>query len=287
MVKIYDILNVPIDELSCVGGKAYNLSVMKRNGFPVPSGFVLPRETCDIFTQSIDKTELDKLQESFNSNQISKEETLLCLEEFKNKIISQGSCSVLTDYLTTFYNHDHGSTYAVRSSSTVEDSSSKSWAGQFDSFLNIKKDDIAMATLRCISSMYNYRTLIYCSRVNTKLSELEMSVVVQEMVSAKYSGIIFTSNPVTKSSNEIIIEIGLGLGDKYVSGKANPETYIVSKENNLINNFDYKINKNILIELTKISKELEVLFSTYVDIEFAIDDEDNIFILQCRPITTM
>jgi pyruvate,water dikinase len=107
---------------------------------------------------------------------------------------------------------------AVRSSATAEDGADHAWAGQLDSYLNTKKEDLLKNVRRCFASLFTPRAIFY--RLESKLRETRISVavVVQKMVQSEVSGVAFSVHPVTEDRNQILIEAGLGLGEAIVSG---------------------------------------------------------------------
>ena len=177
------------------------------------------------------------------------------------------------------------SAVAVRSSATAEDSEKSSFAGQFDTFLNIQDEkQLFNAIKKCKNSVKSDRAKAYIK--NKKLNNFKMSVVVQKMIDADYAGVVFTVDPVDKKN--ILIEIVMGLGDKLVSGEVTPNNYIVDRKSMHINNKSnsFRFDNKIIKKLAKTALEIESLYKHPQDIEFAIKNNE-IFILQSRPITTL
>ena len=174
---------------------------------------------------------------------------------------------------------------AVRSSATLEDSKKSSFAGQFDTFLNVDdKEQLIAAITKCKISIESKRAKYYIS--GKKLSNVEMAVIVQTMINADYAGVIFTVDPIKKK--HILIEIVKGLGDKLVSGEVTPSSYFIDKTNMKIKNEfnSFNINKNIIQKLVKTALKIESIYKTPQDIEFCVKN-GKIFILQSRPITAL
>lgn len=177
------------------------------------------------------------------------------------------------------------SAVAVRSSATAEDSKKSSFAGQFDTFLNIKNEkQLFKAVEKCKNSVKSARAKAYAK--NKKIRNIRMAVIVQKMIDADYAGVIFTLNPVNKK--DILIEIVRGLGDKLVSGKITPNNYFVDRKFlEIVNKSEsFKIYTNLVKKLAKIALDIELIYKSPQDIEFCIKNNE-IFILQSRPITTL
>lgn len=174
---------------------------------------------------------------------------------------------------------------AVRSSSTMEDSRKTSFAGQFDTFLNINSEKELLKSIeKCWESVKSDRVAAYLK--NKRKARLKMAVIVQKMINADFAGVIFTVDPVKKKN--LLIEMAEGLGDKLVSGKIIPNSYFINKETFKIEkkNELFKIEKALIKEISKVALKIEKAFSFPQDIEFCIKN-NKIFILQSRPITTL
>lgn len=188
--------------------------------------------------------------------------------------------------------HELG-TIAVRSSAIGEDSQQMSYAGQYSSFLNI--DSVPMAKKAIIAvrdSVYSKRVKLYNQRFGIA-DPPKMAVIVQQMVFAKTSGILFTQDPVSKS-DEIIIEASWGLGDKIASGQIIPDFFRLSRAGNILeqragdqSDRSTKVlclNETELGKLYQLARNCENAFGRDLDIEWAFDQQ-MLYLLQCRSIT--
>ena len=177
--------------------------------------------------------------------------------------------------------------YAIRSSSSLEDGITNSFAGQFDTYLNVKPNNINKRVHDCFNSINNKRIKDYIKNQKIKTNKIKMDVIIQEMVNAKYSGIIFTSNP-QGLLNETVIVVGEGLGNNIVEDKILTTTYYYNRTDSVYYYEGLKdyLNKETIERLIKTSEEIKEILGEYLDIEFAIKDNE-IFILQARPITTI
>ena len=118
------------------------------------------------------------------------------------------------------------SKHAVRSSATAEDLPHASFAGQHDTYLNIKgKDEIMRHIIRCWTSLFTERAVTYRLQNGFDHRKVFLSVIVQRMVISDAAGIMFTANPMTSDRKTLSIDAGFGLGEAMVSGMANPDNY--------------------------------------------------------------
>ena len=168
-----------------------------------------------------------------------------------------------------------GCKYAVRSSASAEDGSEFSFAGQFKTYLNVVRADIPEKIHLCVNAVSDKGAAVYAEQNGISLSELKMDVIVQKMVNADISGVMFTSNP-QGLLNETVITVGRGLGEGVVSERVDTTTYYYSTTDKL---YYYEGREDLLRD------HLAVL-GDYLDIEFAVENEI-IYILQARKITTL
>jgi len=233
-------------EIGISGGKASVLSKLYRMHYNVPEGFIVPYYV-------------------FDDNQLPDE------------VIEQ-----LFDKLTTLMTRYHRK-FAVRSSAIAEDSSDASFAGEFETVLNVStKSELvdAIATVR--KSLHAERVKAY-SKSKAITADHEISVIIQVMVDADISGVFFTGNPIRGDRSTMIGNYITGLGDALVSGERNAYEFSIDKDH-LSYTGDHQF-KQYALQLAKIGKELEKEFLLPQDIEFAIANGE-LFILQSRPITT-
>lgn len=177
------------------------------------------------------------------------------------------------------------STVAVRSSATAEDAKNTSFAGQFDTFLNVKNEkELFKSIQKCWKSINSKRAISYLK--NKKIKSVRMAVIIQKMVNADFAGVIFTIDPIYKKYT--LIEIVKGIGNKLVSGEVIPNAYRVNKKNlKIVNKTEvFKLDEFFIKEISKIALKIELLYNFPQDIEFSIKN-NKIYILQSRPITTL
>ncbi|MGW6929553.1 PEP/pyruvate-binding domain-containing protein [Lentzea sp. NPDC054927] len=161
-----------------------------------------------------------------------------------------------------------GGPVAVRSSATAEDLPDLSFAGQHDTVLNVDESRLFDAVLRCWDSLRSERAVAY--RARNGIESAEMAVVVQRMVPADVSGVLFTADPVTGRAEPVINAVR-GLGEALVSGEADSAELLDDAQKS---------------ELVGLGKRIEALYGMPVDVEWALEGK-RFWILQARPITSL
>ena len=312
---IVDLFSSEKVESSEIGNKASNLIKLKQNGMNVPDGIILKS---DAYNSFIIKNHLSDLISDFELK--IKDEDLFCRdskiirEAIENGKIPEEIIDQLKSYSPLF-----DAPVAIRSSGNLEDLTKASFAGQYDTFLNvIGLEQVLLHIKKCYASVWNERAIVY--RKNNKISykNINLAIIIQKMVNAKSSGVLFTCNPLTSDKNEIVIESNFGLGESIVSGIVTPDEYILNreKENKIsiqttrIGNklFTIRPKRDMGVERLPSSEDLieesslsnkqlyqlaslgikieEILKNFPQDIEWAIDDDNILHILQSRPITS-
>jgi phosphohistidine swiveling domain-containing protein len=201
---------------------------------------------------------------------------------------------------------------AVRSSSPAEDREDASFAGQYATLLGIRTVDALIAAVEeCWRSASSSASIAY-RRDHEDAGDVEMAVLIQELVNATAAGVMFTMNPVSDRVDEIVINANFGLGDSVVSGRAEPDTFVLDKGSaktidtrlgtkrvvtrqgseraeefklDEIEREKFSLNDRQLRELWDAAKRLEAHFDAPVDSEWAFID-DTLYMLQARPVTT-
>jgi pyruvate,water dikinase len=305
---------VPLDssdlDIKLVGGKGINLAKMISNGFSVPPALSVTVDAYEMFLDltGIRKTISDILDSTDFDDEASIEDSSEKIRRlFFETPIPQKELAFLKENCFNL----EGEYFAVRSSAVAEDLEDASFAGQQDTYLNVRKHDIAMMVITCWSSYWNARAMKY--RHDTSMNHLEkgMAVVVQKMVKSDISGVMFTSDPVT-GDEHVVIEASWGLGESIVSGLVTPDRYTVSYEGKVLEasirtkekGFYLIDGKNQQVDidpakaaercaddaiLGKIAAEglkLRDHFGLPQDIEWAVED-GKVYILQSRAITTL
>ncbi|WP_430791826.1 PEP/pyruvate-binding domain-containing protein [Actinoplanes sp. G11-F43] len=175
--------------------------------------------------------------------------------------------------------------YAVRSSATAEDLPTASFAGQQDSYLNVSGvDSIVEHVKKCWESLYTERAVAYRKRNGIDERSVRMAVVVQRMVAADVSGVLFTADPVSGDRRVSAVEAVAGLGEQLVSGRVNADHYRV--RDGVISGEGTVLNPVQLRRLVDLGRRIEAHFGSPQDIEWCLAGDD-LFIVQSRPITTL
>ncbi|MCA1841841.1 MAG: hypothetical protein LC792_01370, partial [Actinobacteria bacterium] len=212
-----------------VGGKGANLGLLARAGFPVPSGFSV---TTDAYTEFLRAGNLEEKIEALagdikydDPDQLEK-----VTSEIRDLIVRADLPKNLGLEIAAAYKELGDQPYvAVRSSGTAEDLAEASFAGLHDTYLDIKGADALLdAVKRCWASVWTARATAYRNNKGFDHMQSGIAVVVQMMVEADVAGVMFTGNPMTGATDEIVINASWGLGEAVVSGVTTPDEYVLT-----------------------------------------------------------
>ncbi len=209
------------------GGKAANLARLARAGLPVPRGFVIPT---DAYRQYLSVNRLDGcVLEMARAAQIDQPASLEATSAaIRARFAAAGMEPELEHAIRAAYTAVGQPPVAVRSSATTEDLPDLSFAGQQDTLLNVVgASALLRAVVRCWSSLWTARAIAYRARNEIAHQDAAIAVVVQQMIASEVSGVLFTANPLTGKRSEAVIEATLGLGEALVSGRVEPDRYVV------------------------------------------------------------
>ena len=268
-----------------LGNKGKFLLQMLKADFPVPEGFILDSDVYfDFIIQNGIKDKIDESLKMLDKNNIS-EISIQIITLFDKAVISESIKKEIEKHA------DKKMLYAVRSSGTMEDMSDHSFAGQYDTFLNVKSNDICGKVIDCYKSMFKEVILSYLVDNSISADKLGMSVVVQRMIDADISGICFTVDPSTGNDKEMLIEVSEGLGENIVSGKTAPQQYYFNwyDDVEVIKGEQHSkrlLSKEQLCQFAECFKNIQQFFGYPCDIEFAVKDS-KLYILQSRAITKL
>ena len=303
-------------DLDSVGGKGLSLARLTAAGFAVPAGFTVTTAAYRQFVSDDDlqqaiidlaKPELVGTAVSFDSAS-QRIQSLFAKTDLSDAL--QGQIAAAYAALG-----DGEPPVAVRSSANAEDLPDLSFAGQQDTYLNIRGSDAVFEAVRdCWASLWTARAISYRHEHAIAQEAVAMAVVVQMMVPSEVSGILFTANPATGERSEIIVNASFGLGEAIVGGEITPDTYIIdrdtlavretilgSKEHMLVSaagqgtdtrelsaaeRDQSSLAEPVLRELAQLAIAVERHFGQPQDIEWAVVNR-TLSLLQSRPITNL
>ena len=273
---------------SLVGGKAFNLGKLIAAGLPVPRGFCVTTTAFDHFLASCPRrTELSNLLAQCSGDEIGRIAELS--REVRSCLGEDHVPEVVKDAVLSAWREPGGErSFAVRSSATVEDAAGMSFAGQFESILNVRGADALLAAIKtCWLSLFSERALVYLARQRVPAEKVKMAVLVQEMVEAGHAGVVFTADPLTGATDRFVVEYVSGLGEGLVQGTIQPGRMVVEKQTGrvLASPENELLSSATLENLCDLAHQTERLFGSPQDIEWAQRD-NSVYLLQSRPITT-
>lgn len=299
--------------LPTVGGKGANLGEMTRAGFPVPGGFCVATDAYKDFIATspemesffaalavIDPTKLEQLRELGERIRTHLRE-LPIPAEIRDAIVR------------AWMKLGADSSYAVRSSATAEDLPNASFAGQQDTYLNIKgREELLQNVGKCWASLFTDRAIAYRAKNGFDHREVYLSIVIQQMVIPEVSGIMFTADPVNGNRTVVSIDASFGLGEALVSGLVSADLYKIKNHTVVSKKISQKklaifslpeggtvteelppaqqeeqvLTDQQIIDLAALGKKIERHYGSPQDIEFCMTGGE-FFIVQSRPITTL
>lgn len=301
------------NSLPIVGGKGANLGELTQAGFPVPPGFCITIAAFHQFIATSDQ--MDRFYTLLNKIKPEQLEEIKHIgKQIRDHILTLPLHKTIQTEIIQAWSKlgDHHS-FAVRSSATAEDLPTASFAGQQETYLNVKgHDQLIEAVKKCWASLFTDRAIVYRAKNGFDHRSVFLSVVVQQMIFPDISGIMFTADPITGHRHTISIDAGFGLGEAFVSGIVNPDLYkvrgnqiihkqIATKEKGI---FDLSeggtelkelpvelrdkqaLSDQKIIELAELGRKIEEHYGSDQDIEWCLDG-DQIYILQSRPITSL
>lgn len=312
---------LPIDakdvSLELVGGKGKSLARLASAGMSVPNGFYLTTSAYKDFVEknNLQKTIISLAKPEIMGRTVSFESAS---EHIQELIKGVELPSEIVDEVRQAYEalNVQSPAVAVRSSANAEDLPDLSFAGQQDTYLNIRGDKALITSIRnCWASLWTPRAISYRHQMGIEQEMVAMAVVVQIMVPSDVSGILFTANPVNGERSEFIINSSFGLGEAVVGGQVTPDTYVVDRKTKSLKEKiigpkaqkivssdtqgtilqdvsedernQSSLSEKSLKELSSTALEVEDLFDGVPqDIEWAISG-GKLWMLQSRPITNL
>ncbi len=306
------------EDIPLVGGKGANLGEMASFGIPVPNGFVITAQAYEMVIEhnALQPVIREIIKQTEITNQKELEKAAIKIQRLiQTADIPAELTKQIFDSYQSLKPGDKNPLVAVRSSATAEDLPDASFAGQQESFLDIKgESNLIQAVRSAWGSLWGARAIFYRATKGYNHFKVLLAIPVQLMVQSDISGVMFSVNPVTGNKNQVVVEAVWGLGDYMVQGVVNPDHYIVNKANLSIHSrqhveqtimevHDYpsgvkkakvpekminapKITDDQVIELAKLSIKIHQHYFWPQDSEFAIE-KGKIYLVQTRPITTL
>jgi pyruvate,water dikinase len=290
------------EDISSVGGKGASLGEMASIGLPVPKAFVV---TAQAFRRFLVETGLEKkLFAAYDKLDVEDNEALeKAADTAKTMVLKAKMPQKIKDEIRAAYKKMNGGSLivAVRSSATAEDLPDASFAGQQETYLNIKGDvALVEAVQKCWASLYGARAIYYRAKQGFDDNTVNIAVVVQQLVHSEKAGVMFTSHPIT-GEPLTIIEGSWGLGEAVVSGSVSPDKYVFDQRSEKV--VDTLVS-NKMVDVPPARQDAQVLGNEEVaklamygkiaedhygipqDVEWGIVT-GTFYILQSRPITTI
>jgi pyruvate,water dikinase len=313
-------------DVPIVGGKNASLGEMISAGMPVPTGFAVTAYAYERFiVQTGISSKIYKIIQETITDPNDPKQYDAASKKIRQLIEKTEVPKEIYDAVKSAYDELNkrlglkNTFVAVRSSATAEDLPDASFAGQQETYLNVRgHDELIEKVVKCWSSLFTPRAIFYRNEKGFPHDKVFISVGVQKMVNSQAAGVIFTLNPVTGNTDEIVIEGNYGLGETVVSGAVNPDDFVVDKRTLTIKERriarktiqyirDPKTGQTVhldiqedqqktpcisdeeVIRLAERAKLIEAHYGKPMDIEWAIDKDlsfpNNIFVVQARPET--
>ncbi len=308
--------DVDADDVGIVGGKGASLGELIGADLPVPPGFVV---TAGTYREFLEDAGIDEAL--FEAVAVDPEDStaLREAEATARELITETPfpdsvrAEILESYRQMGTEGDEAFV-AVRSSATAEDLPDSSFAGQQETFLNVREADLLRRVKECWASLFTQRAIYYRQQRGFPHEDVDIAVVVQRMVDAEKSGVMFTSHPST-GEPRMTIEAAWGLGEAVVSGTVSPDNYVYDRTDRTVENVTIAEKKVEMVKdpesgetvqldveegrrtervlsddeitsLVSLGERVEEHYGTPQDVEWAILDGD-VYMLQSRPITTI
>lgn len=301
--------------LELVGGKGASLARMAAANLPVPAGFHI---TTAAYRRFVAENGLqEKILAAVSDVNPHQPATLEAAAQQIGILFAGGK---MPDDIAESIRHAYGElgkgdiAVAVRSSATAEDLPEMSFAGQQETYLNMRGESMVLeAVKRCWASLWTARAIGYRAQHDIAPADVSLAVVVQELVAADASGILFTANPLTGARDQEMINAAWGLGEAIVGGQVTPDTLVVDKADGTIITQEIATKELMTVRipagtaeepvpdekrttavltaeqaaaLAHIGTRIEQLYGCPMDIEWVIKD-GQVFIVQARPITAL
>ncbi len=307
--------DVGIADRPTVGGKGGSLGELTQAGIDVPPGFVVTVAAFERFLAVLEAREpIRPLVEALDPSDLGAATRLS--EQLRARVMEEPMPADVQQALKNAHAQlcEDGQPVAVRSSATTEDAEDASFAGLQDTFLWVLDADTMLERVReCWASLYSVESMTYRRKQDFPEEGVSMAVVVQRMVDARCAGVMFTRSPTSGDKSVITIEGAWGLGSSVVSGEVTPDKWVVGKITGEISQRDISdkharqvpaegggiveveneadrrsapcLSDDELMALREVGRRIERHYGKPQDIEWALDQQGKVLLLQSRPET--
>lgn len=230
MNTVLDFQEIKKEDVMTAGGKGANLGEMTAAGITVPGGFVV---TADAYKAFIKENHLEEMFRKELTEAGNDEAKLLDAAKKFRHAISEGKLpeEVEKAVREKYAQLGEQARVAVRSSATAEDLPDASFAGQQETYLNVRGAEAVLTQIRnCYASLWGNRAVCYRSNQGYDQLSVALAVVIQKMVESEKAGVLFTVNPINQNPDEMQINASYGLGESVVSGKVTADSYLCDKQ---------------------------------------------------------
>ncbi len=301
--------------LERVGGKGASLARMAAAGLPVPRGFYV---TTAAYRRFVAENALrEPILAAASAVQADQPASLEAASRHISELFARGAMpDAIAEAIRQAYVRLGGGDQpvAVRSSATAEDLPELSFAGQQETYLNMRGDAMLLdAVKRCWASLWTARAIGYRARQGIAPQAVSLAVVVQELVPADAAGVLFTANPLTGARDQMMLNAVWGLGESLVGGHVTPDTLVLDGASGTLLAQELRIKDVMTVrtrdgtrevpvppdrraepvltlaqaaELARLGARIERLYGRPMDVEWAIH-AGRVYILQARPITAL
>lgn len=315
--SVRDLSGLGRADVAFAGGKGANLGELVAIGMPVPDGFVVGAPAYAAFCDGGDLRErlavrlADLDPDDTEALDAAARETRAMVE---SEPLPGSLATEIADAYERLCAGDAEAAVAVRSSATAEDTASASFAGMNETLLNVRGGaDVVAAVRRCWASLFGARTVYYRARRGFGQAEMDIAVVVQRQVVSTRAGVMFTLDPTSGDRGRLVVEGAFGLGESVVSGSVTPDRFVVAKQGLALERREVRrkalaieavpdggtveralsgadaeapaLDEDELRRLARLGVKIEDHYGAPQDIEWAIDVEGALWILQARPVT--
>ena len=256
--------DVALEDSAQAGSKAATLAGLKRAGFPVPEGVVV---TTEALAQALASAELGDAARSEDVEAMPLPADLVAMLFAATERLGNGP-------------------FAVRSSGVDEDLPEASYAGQYETVLNVAAEDVPAAVRHCWASAFSDRVGAY-RQSKGSAGQGAMAVLILPMVRADAAGVAFSADPISGDRGTAVVDAVRGLGERLVSGLASPDEWVVrGGEARPRAAPEGAIDAAMATRVAELARRVERYRGTPQDIEWALAGSD-LVLLQARPITTL